>query len=515
MLKIKLIIFTILFLFISNCTESEVNSKQKVVQNVKGNKKSMKPVVSGKFYSDSPSELRNMIHKFLNDSKAKKMGAQSLVAENEDLMGIISPHAGYIYSGPIAAYSYNLIAKRNYKRIVIMAPSHHVHSAKISALDMDTYSTPLGNIPVDNKSIKKLISENDFIEFNLDLYNREHSLEVQLPFLQVLNNTPIIPLLIGTHDIKTLKKLASVLNKEFPKNDTLFIASSDLSHYHEYNAANELDLTTLDIVSKGDIEGLLSAVASKKAELCGFSPVYVLMELHSLYGGGKIKTLHYANSGDTAGDKNRVVGYGAVAFTLSDKRVKSEIKKDDLSKSYLTLNEKNLLLKLARNTVEQYIKERKTPNVDKKNLTPKLLQKGAAFVTLKKRGKLRGCIGHTQAHIPLYECIIEMAKAASTKDPRFNPVQVSELLDLHVEVSVLTPLTPINNPLDVVVGKHGLMMKRGFYSGLLLPQVPVEYGWSRNEFLNHTCKKAGLEKECWTKGNVKLLGFEAIVFGEE
>jgi AmmeMemoRadiSam system protein A len=171
------------------------------------------------------------------------------------------------------------------------------------------------------------------------------------------------------------------------------------------------------------------------------------------------------------------------------------------------------LLQIARETIESYIRFRKVPEISVEE--PELLQQAGAFVTIKKHDRLRGCIGHVEGIKPLYETIVEMAIAASTQDPRFSPVTEDELADLHLEISVMTPLRRIENPEEIQVGVHGILLRRGFRTGLLLPQVATEHVWDRTTFLEHTCLKAGLLKNEWNDPKTEIYVFSAQVFHEE
>jgi AmmeMemoRadiSam system protein A len=181
--------------------------------------------------------------------------------------------------------------------------------------------------------------------------------------------------------------------------------------------------------------------------------------------------------------------------------------------SGLSEEEKQQLLEIARSTIEHKVKGQGPPEV--KVTSPLLKEKRGAFVTIKKRGILRGCIGYIEALKPLAQTIQEMAEAAALNDPRFPPVTPDELRDLEIEISVLTPLEKIDDVKKIKVGIHGILIKKGFYQGLLLPQVATEYGWDRETFLEHTCNKAGLPGNAWRDSDTEILIFSADVFGEE
>lgn len=449
------------------------------------------PVVAGQFYTNDPGALSAEIHKYLEDAGPSKPESK--------VLGYIVPHAGYIYSGPVAAYAYDLLQEEKPKLAVVMAPSHYVRSDQVGVLDMDKYRTPLGDIPIARDEVSKLIKQDASLFTNdLSLFEREHSLEVQLPFLQeTAKGVRIVPLVIGNSWRPTAARLARALDRTFGKSDVIYLASSDMSHHYPYNAAVDMDRLALEKISGMDMAGLLDDIARDRSQLCGLGPVLTLMELAAMRGYCHTHTLKYANSGDTAGPKDSVVGYCAVAFAAS---------------SPLGAEGKEELVALARGSIESWISERALPEYEPENES--LRAWGAAFVTVKKHGRLRGCIGHIAARMPLYKSVQEMAVAAAFQDPRFPPVKSDELADLTIEISVMSPLRTICEPSDIEVGRDGLVIRKAGRSGLLLPQVAVEHAWGRDEFLVQTCVKADLPTDAWRK-NAEIYAFSADVFGEE
>ena len=464
-------------------------------------------VRAGQFYPGNSIVLQQKVDEYIKNA--------SIPADLGDIFGLVAPHAGYEYSGPVAGYSYRSVQGKQYDLIVIMGLSHFVPGA-ISVLDYDAYRTPLGEIQIDREANHKLLETATFVDNADDMFAQEHSMEVQLPFIQhVLPNTKVMLIAIGQVRRQMLTDLAKALDKVFAGRHVLFVASTDMSHFRTYEAAKKIDTTTLDFLAHGDIEGLYRAPEYRE-RMCGLSPVTVLFELYKLRGGNQIRVLTYKNSGDTAGDKSRVVGYGSIALlnnAAADSKKNADPAGTD-AKQLLSTDDKKLLLKIARETMEQYVKTGKKP--DFKIASPALLADGAAFVTLTKKSgnELRGCIGHIIATLPLWECVREMAVAAATQDPRFSPVRPNELDGLHVEISVLTPPVKVKDVSEIQVGVHGLIMSKGFYRGVLLPQVPTEYGWDRNTFLDQTCMKAGMRPGCWRDTGTTIEKFSAIVFSE-
>jgi len=266
------------------------------------------PIVAGSFYPSDPQALREMVASFFADTPDLPLG--------DNLVGVISPHAGYIYSGPVAAYIYKNLPRQAFRRVVILFPSHYSRFRGVLALDVDAYKTPLGAVPVDRESIKRLMEADPAVSYKEGEYRREHSMEVMLPFLQVAlgDSFKIIPLMMGDQTPNMARRLAKDLYDIFGERRVLYLASSDMSHYHPYEMANAIDSRALTDIINMDDAALVDDLRTGKAELCGYGPVLTLLHLMKLRGGGKAKVLKHANSGDTRGSKDKVVGYCSVAF---------------------------------------------------------------------------------------------------------------------------------------------------------------------------------------------------------
>jgi MEMO1 family protein len=467
------------------------------------------PQVAGQFYDANPTLLRQKVRKFIDDAGFKERKD----VENRDIVGLVAPHAGYPYSGPVAGEAYRSVVDRSYKTVIVMALNHRKSASKLAVLKRPAYDTPLGSLEIDMDEVTRLLGEHpDLFIDDEGLFRGEHSLEVQLPFIQVaLPEVKIVPIIAAVHSEELVAKAAAVLHERFGmRRDVLFVASTDLTHFMPYDEAVKYDTHLLDLLEKWRIDEWKSIAPTRKG-MCGFFPVLTLVDVFSKFDSKVRKStiLDYRNSGDTSGDKGRgVVGYGAMAFTL-DSGVRNASGPDF---GPYGIEERRYLIDLAKRSVAAAVKgEQFNPEAPPMAV---LKEKGAAFVTLKKGGKLRGCIGHVIARIPLFECVASVAKSAAIHDTRFSPVTGAELDDLTFEISVLTRPEPIT-PDQVVVGRDGLIMSRGGYSGLLLPQVPIEWNWDREEFLSHTCRKAGLPLDCWRDSNTRIESFRAIVFGEE
>jgi AmmeMemoRadiSam system protein B/AmmeMemoRadiSam system protein A len=429
------------------------------------------PAVAGTFYPADKKSLQESVEGFL--SKAER------VPTNGRLLAIISPHAGYIYSGQVASYGYKQIQGSGIKKVILIGPSHHSGFKGASVYTKGSFRTPLGEVKINERIAESLLNGTADVKFYPEPFEKEHSLEVQLPFLQtVLKDFTIVPILIGSPSRQTLEHLISKLTETLD-DKTLLIASTDLSHYHDYQTAKEMDGKVIAAVERLSASDTWELLRTGKAELCGGFPVIVVMETARRSGANLGVVFRYANSGDVTGEKDKVVGYASIG----------------LYKSPFTEDEKRELLTLARKAIIEYVTTGKTLEPEIKN--PKFRTDGAVFVTIKENGSLRGCIGHIQAVMPLYQSIIKNAVAACSSDPRFPPMKSEELKDMDIEISILSPFVPLKDVKDIQVGKHGLYIMKGVQSGLLLPQVATEFGWDRDAFLEHLCMKAGLPKDAW------------------
>jgi AmmeMemoRadiSam system protein B/AmmeMemoRadiSam system protein A len=463
------------------------------------------PAVAGGFYPADPKELAKMVDDFL---------ARATPPPLTDVVALVAPHAGYVYAGQVAAYSYALLKGRKVDRVVVIAPSHYESFGFASVYDGAAYTTPLGQVPVDQAFAAKLAKMSPLIKLSGAGHTPdkpEHALEDQLPFLQrVLGQFQLVPIIVGDQSYETCRALGLALAKLIQGTNTLIVASSDLSHYHPYNDAVRIDHKTLKAIEEWDYLSMSRNFdpSVNVWEACGGYPIIAAMIASERLGASQAKVLNYANSGDTAGDKSRVVGYGAVAFVKSP--AKGAAKEEAFS---LSQREKDELLRIARKSVETAVRDRKqyecpAPAFDA------LAQERGAFVTLKEHGELRGCIGYVAPVKPLYLTVRDVAMMAALRDTRFQPVSARELGDLEYEISVLSPLRRVLDINEIRVGVHGLVMKRGYDEGLLLPQVPTEQKWDRLEFLEQTCYKAGLPRSAWKDADTEIFRFTALVFGE-
>jgi AmmeMemoRadiSam system protein B/AmmeMemoRadiSam system protein A len=455
--------------------------------------------VAGAFYTSDPDDLTAQIKNFLKNVPSTKPLPGKVVA-------LISPHAGYIYSGQVAAHGFRLLEGKSFDSVVLLAPSHRIPFRGASVFPKGAYQIPLGFIPINQKLAGKLIESNNLFSYVPAAHEKEHSLEVQLPFLKVLlGDFMLVPIVMGSNDFSTCKDIAETIYQTVKDHSVLIVASTDLSHFHAYQEAVNLDQVVINHVKSYDPEGLFKAITTGKCEACGADPLITTMLLAKKLGANQSKLLSYANSGDVSGDKTQVVGYmSAVLYNDSTS--------DNTSDNYNALSDidKKTLHTIARSAIESHSLGKPFPEFDISS--QKLNEKRGAFVTLHKRGNLRGCIGYIRGQKPLYQTIREMAIAAAFQDSRFKPVVQSELDDLDIEISVLSPLKKISDVEEITVGKHGIYIIKEYNSGLLLPQVATDQGWDRKTFLEHTCTKAGLPEEAWKDPSTEIYIFSADIF---
>ncbi len=472
-----------------------------------------RPAVAGSWYSDDPAELSEDLRGYMSNAQDFQLS---------DIVGLVSPHAGYVYSGPVAAYAYRQVEGQNYDVVVVIAPSHTEGFPFASVYARGGYQTPLGVIPVDTALAKAIAANRRWVKAGdrghrqEGMGRQEHSLEIQLPFLQLaLGDFKLIPIIMGDQNEEVVHELAKALAASLKGKRALLVASSDLSHYHPYDQANRLDAGVVRRIEEFQPDSLLGDLKADRVEACGGGPICAVMEASKLLGADEAKVLKHANSGDVpAGDKRGVVGYLAAAFYRSksaEKLAKTELSRGEAAP--LSLPDRRILMHIARSTIEAVVQGKEPPPVEV--TSPALLEDRGAFVTIKKGGNLRGCIGYIIGVKPLYQTVREVAESAALRDPRFDPVRPAELPDLELEISALSVPRQIKDANEIQVGVHGIIIRRGYRQGLLLPQVATEYGWDRTTFLEHTCRKAGLPPNAWKDEETEIEIFSAEVFGEE
>jgi len=464
-------------------------------------------IIAGSWYPAEPAKLEKQLSNYLDLATPR--------AIEGNLTGLIVPHAGYVYSGGVAAFAYKLLLQHRFDRVLIVAPSHQSRFSGSSIYNLGGYKTPLGTVPLDMELIDELFKNGDHIRYVPQVDAREHSLEIQIPFLQtVLPKFTLVPIIMGDQDLAYCLKLADAIATACSGKRVLLIASTDLSHYYPYDEAKRLDRAFLDRVDAFDPEGLAEDIKERKCEACGAGPAIALMLAARQLKADSGAVLNYANSGDVTGDHSSgVVGYAAAAlYRLADskpQRSEGDPRQAGIDLGY-TPEEKAMLHELARNVIRSRCMGEPIPEIAAGS--QRLIEPRGAFVCIHKGKELRGCIGMIEARASLWDTIKRMAVEAAFGDPRFCALVPEELDKIDIEISVLTPLQKIRKPSEVEIGRHGLYIRKGFHSGLLLPQVATEQGWNRTQFLEWTCKKAGLSLNAWRDRDVEIYTFSADVF---
>ena len=464
------------------------------------------PAVAGTFYPANPEELSAMVARHLRDAgEAPALGGE--------LIALIVPHAGLVYSGGIAAHSYKLLQNSAFENVILCGPSHRYRFTGTSVYGPDIeWKTPLGLLPCQNDLCNQLLKRDQGIAMVPAAHQSEHCLEVQLPYLQaVLPDCQIVPIVLGFLDKNSTEYLAKALAEVSSDGKTVMVASTDWQHYRPASEGQLMDSLGIDCLKHLDIDRLEKSLKEGKVEMCGGTAAIAVLKAAVARGANRVKLLKYGDSGDVSGDKNAVVGYVAAAVYKSSNTQDSSVPDEDSSYE-LTDQERTKLLGIARSSIKEFLAGGEIP---KYNITGKLAEDGAAFVTLKRNGQLRGCIGNTVAREPLYQSVSGCAIQAAVADPRFSPVESEELPKLDIEISVLTPLQKVKSLEEIEVGRDGLMIFYGRSRGLLLPQVATDYNWDRITFLEQTCRKAGLPKNAYREPDAVLYRFQAIVFGEK
>jgi AmmeMemoRadiSam system protein B/AmmeMemoRadiSam system protein A len=467
------------------------------------------PAVAGQFYPSQKDELTLELKKLFSKAISPK--------KTKDVVAIVCPHAGYVFSGEVAASSFNQIDPgKKYQSIFILGPSHYVPFEGASVYSTGDFITPLGRVRVNKEIARDLVAKSKVFSSRTDTHTYEHSVEVQLPFLQYIMKSEfqIVPIVVGASSPEVCAQIASALRPYF-NTKNLFIISTDFSHYPTYDDAKAVDRATGDAVLSNSVENLISTINdnAKKGvpnlatSMCGWPCVLTLLYLTQNNPQISMEAIQYKNSGDSeGGDKTRVVGYYAITVSLKSKEKPTGFN--------LLEKDKNNLLVIARDAIEQYVQHQHIPELDTAGFPEALKTRCGAFVTLNEHNTLRGCIGHFGSDLPLCRVVQEMAVAAAVQDFRFPPVSSEELDMLEIEISVLTPMRRITSIDEITMGKHGIYIKKGSKGGTFLPQVATETGWSKEEFLGHCAQdKAGIGWDGWKDAEIYV--YEALVFSEK
>lgn len=461
------------------------------------------PNIAGTFYPDQAPLLHKQIEELLRQAHKQPTNKDH---KKQYLKALILPHAGYEFSGLTAAIGYDNVRNNPIDTIILIGPYHNAHFSGVSVWPSGTWVTPLGTIPIDKEMAKAIQLDNPHFQAPLSFHNQEHSLEVHVPFIQTLfPKAKLLPLLIN--DPQYAKDLAETLAKFVDKKNILVIASTDMSHYHPKDIAQKLDFHTLRTFESAykthDFSPLYDGIQKNEIQLCGAAAVLTVMELSKLLHWGDLKIFTYHHSGETTGDNESVVGYGA-----------SGIYEQNEKKEMLRKDQQKYLLQLARKTLFDYLSTKKAPVISVDN--PLFQIPKAVFVTLRDQaGNLRGCIGQFTPEEPLYKAVQHMAIEAATKDSRFSPLTIEELPQLIIEISILSPIQKVKSVNDIVFGKHGVIFSQNNHQGVFLPEVAKSFS-NKADFLSELCsQKAGLDRRCWQDPHTNIAIFTTEEFSEK
>lgn len=456
-----------------------------------------KPQVAGQFYPEERAELLDLVTELMQRQPEPAIRRKPRI--------LIVPHAGYQYSGLIAANGFRRLQGFAYDGVVVVGFTHRMSFDGLSVDTVESYLTPLGEIPIDQEAVAVLQTYPGIAHHEAAHASGEHSLEVELPFLQVtLQRFRLVPVLMGGAGVEDAQRLADALAGLARLGDYLFVFSTDLSHYHPYEQAERLDDGTVSAVLSETPQAVDRLFARGQIEACGRGPIVTSLLLAAKLGYPKRELLYRANSGDTTGDPRSVVGYAAIG--VFDRA--SAPAAESLSREAGVA-----LARAARASLERLLLKQASQPLVTLDRYPELSKARGLFVTLRKHGELRGCIGRIQTDEPLATSVFAVAQDAAQRDPRFMPVSAAELPDLQVEVSVLTPPETLRGVNDLVPGRDGVILEHEGHSGVFLPQVWDETGWTRVEFLRELAsQKAGLPPDAWQRAT--LFVFQAQLFEE-
>jgi AmmeMemoRadiSam system protein B/AmmeMemoRadiSam system protein A len=458
------------------------------------------PAVSGLFYPKEKRQLEEQILSFLKKAKKEDWGKPKI---------LIVPHAGIVYSGQTAAFGFKQVEGEDFKRVFLLGASHTSWFSYAAVDDSDFWLTPLGQVALD-KDFIDFLTDGKYVVKDKRPFINEHCLEMELIFLQkVLTNFKIVPILLSEADDFLMEKLAEKLAKKID-DKTLIVVSSDLSHYPPDEVAKKADQKTIEAILSGErkifekkiFEVENSGLLGLETAACGQKAISVALALAKRLGV-YFKLLHYSNSGDVSLDFSRVVGYAAIGGYLRQN------KNDE--KFFLDEEAQKEALKIVKNTWQSFLTKGIIPKIKVKSKS--LFKNLGCFVTLKKNGKLRGCIGEFPSDKPLWQVIQKTALASAFDDPRFFPLKKEELPFLEIEISIVFPLKKIDDWRKIKLGEEGVLIEKEGRRGVFLPQVAKETGWSLEEFLAHLClEKAGLPSNCYKDPKTNIYVFRVQSF---
>ena len=490
---------------------------------------------AGSWYPADPGQLQATVDTYVQQAEVEPIPGR--------LLAVIVPHAGYVYSGAVAGYSFRAMQEAGCSDhvIVVIGDTHTGNgSADVAVWAKGAFETPLGSIWVDETVGQALVEAENAaragIEFDRNAFKNEHPVENQLPFIQaVCPGARIVPIVIRRPSPQNAQVLADALVAALGQRPALIVASTDLSHYRSYDEARAMDEVALQAIASLDIQAVADSPQRCKelglgggdpSTMCSQGSVMTAIAAARRMGADRASVLHYANSGDVPiGQRNQVVGYGAVALWQSQNGVDvpaSQLPATTIPSSAESMPDTPLslspeaqqeLLVLARQTAAQFLKTETFPPFHTDD--PALLQPLGAYVTYEKEGELRGCVGRIEADRPAFLNVQYAAVAAALADSRFPAIAPEELDELDIEITLLEPLRQVESPDEIQIGRDGVLMRVGADKGALyLPQVPPEQGWDLQATLLSLCRKAGLPEDAWQRDDARFYVFSGQWFSE-
>jgi len=479
------------------------------------------PAIAGAFYPAAPEALRAAVAGYLTDAVPVRPAAPRV---------LVVPHAAFPFSGQIAADAFRQTGGRTVETVIILGTNHTRGSfQRASVYDGDAWQTPLGRVPVNTTLARAIVEAGIGAVFDTTLHTTEHSIEVQLPFIQVLHPAAtIVPIVVGSPDPALCRRLGREIARLANGQAILIVASTDLAHYPSASDARRLDRDLIEgyvtddggghaIAAERSVrDGEAIPVPGLSTRACGLGPLLVAREAARALGAGQTAVLSYANSADSVlATADRAVGYAAIMFAdgpaQTDTSALARPKPEE--KAPLDADDKRMLLRLARETITRRLASETLPLP--RGGSARLLREAGAFVTLESRGALRGCIGRVLPEGPLIRLVSAMALESAFADARFAPVKPADLKGIEIEISVLTKPRDVSRVDEIETGRDGVLFRLGDKGAVLLPQVIDEEGWTRAELLEHLALKAGLHASAWRDRKARLQTFQADVFSEK
>lgn len=487
------------------------------VETVPVEKKSFESPLAGRWYPANAATLASDIQGYIEEADTPPL---------PDVMALILPHAGYQYSGRTAAAGVKTLSGRSFSRVVVLGPTHRLPMEGLASVpDLTHYATPLGEVPLDVALMTQLRRHPHFRTIP-NAFELEHSVQIEVPLLQqVLGEFVLVPIVVGQLDAAAARAMADTLRSLIDA-DTLVVVSSDFTHYGpDYGYVpfrdnlpeniKQIDMGAYELIEHKDPEGFLAYLDRTGATICGGCPIAVLLAM--LPESAQPRLLRYETSGAITGDYTNSVSYLSIAFCGKwPAAVPSEAVETGAAPPALSEEDEKRLLELARRTLAYVFEHGRTPSPEDVGIeiTDGMKQIMGAFVTLKKNGELRGCIGEIIPQRPLYKAVIAQTINAAFEDRRFSPVRLEELPDIRFEISAYAqPPRPVASYEDIQLGRDGIVLEKEGRHALFLPQVAPEQGWDLPTTLEHLSRKAGLPPDAWKHG-ASFSVFQAIVFGE-